>query len=101
MSIVALKSMSDCTDLFYRRLNVYQWRYAEVVLCERPCHCECVAPDNLFHRAVPYISVDSILSRREGPAQGGASWWREGGPFWSSQGGEMVRAIGPEIEGGG
>lgn len=43
--------MSDCTDLFYCRLNVYQWRYAEVVLCERPCHCECVAPDNYFHRA--------------------------------------------------
>lgn len=42
--------------------------------------------------------MDSILSRREGPAQGGASWWREGGPFWSSQGGERVRAMGPERE---
>lgn len=54
-----------------------------------------------FPGAVFHISVDSILSRREGPAQGGASWWREGGPFWSSQGGEMVRAMGPERDGGG
>lgn len=58
--------------------------------------------ENLLHGAVClYISVDSILSRREGPAQGGASWWREGGPFWSSQGGERVRAMGPGREGGG
>lgn len=51
VSIISLKSMSDCTDLFYCRLNVFAL-YAEVVSCDRPCHCECIERDNLFHGAV-------------------------------------------------
>lgn len=100
-SIVALKRMSD---LFYCRIILL---YAKVVLSVQPCHCVCTKLIKLanMYVSVPwrclYISVDSILSRREGPAQGGTSWWREGGPFWSSQGGDSVRAMGPGRDVGG
>lgn len=49
--------MSDCTDLFYCRLNVYQWRYAEVVLCVRD-----LVTVSVLHRTISFIELSLYLS---------------------------------------